>query len=197
MFTWQWWVAQTFVLIALALVIVSTQQKSAIRICFFKGVSTVFSCIGVCFLGQLSAIVLNAVGIARSALAIYFAYKPTLKHSIKATLTSTLMIILIALNIAFWQGYQSILCIVVGILSIIAYIQTNPKMIRIMVCTLSIISCIYYILIQSPMNAVIDMFGFISSLIGIIRIDLKNENSPDNKDNNLENKDDGNNYYGL
>lgn len=195
MFTWQWWVAQTFVLIALALVIVSTQQKSAIRICFFKGVSTVFSCIGVCFMGQLSAIVLNAVGIARSAMAIYFAYKPDLKHHIKVTLTSALMTILIALNIVFWQGLQSILCMVVGILSIIAYIQTNPKMIRIMVFSLSIISCIYYLLIQSPMNAVIDMFGFISSLIGIIRFDLKNENNPNNIDEILENNTDENDHY--
>ena len=61
MFTWQWWVCQSFVLIALVLVIFSTQQKTALKLNIYKGISTLFSLIGLCFLGQPSAIILNAI----------------------------------------------------------------------------------------------------------------------------------------
>lgn len=180
MFTWQWWVSQAFVLVALILVIFSTQQRTALKINIYKGISTVFSLIGLCFIGQPSAIILNAVGVLRSIMVITFGLKPNINKYVKYSLVSALLLLLVILNIVFWQSFYNILSIIIAGTLILTYIQTNPRTIRTMVCGVSIVSAIYYTMIKSPMNSIIDLIGFTSSLIGIFRIDMKMNNCSSN-----------------
>lgn len=173
MFTWQWWVCQSFVLIALVLVVISTQQRTALKLNIYKGISTFFSFIGLCFLGQPSAIILNGVGVLRSIMVIAFGIKPNVNKRLKYSLVSALLALLVILNIVFWQSFYNLLSIIIAGTLIITYIQRDAKTIRTMVCGVSIVSAIYYTLIQSPMNAIIDLIGFMSSIVGIFRIDMK------------------------
>ena len=113
---------------------------------------------------------------------------------------SILIIILISLNIIFWVSYQNILSTIIGISMIVVYMQKNPKTIRTMLCAVSIFSSFYYALIGSPMNAVIDLFGFISSLVGLVRIDLHHGGKAKTVvDNNAKETDEDidTDYYGL
>ena len=150
-------------------------HNSNSKLNIYKGISTLFSLIGLCFLGQPSAIILNAIGVLRSSMVIAFGLKPDINKKLKYSLVSTLIIILITLNIVFWQGFYTILSILIGSTLIITYIQKDAYTIRTMVCGVSIVSAIYYTLIQSPLNAIIDLIGFMSSIIGIFRLDLKSK----------------------
>ena len=173
MFTWQWWIAQTFVFIALLFAIVSTQQKTIFKISLYKGISTLVSFCGLCFLGSIPALILNGISVLRSVMVMFFIYKPEIKKIEKYGLTSALFVLLVILNIIFWENIYNLFGILIATALILTYIQSNPKTLRIMVCCVSLFSAIFYLLLQSPMNAIIDLFGCCSALVGIFRIDLK------------------------
>lgn len=199
MFTWQWWVAQTFVFIALIFVIISTQQKTLIKISAYKGISTLISFFGLCFLGQIPAIILNGISVLRSIMVMFFIYHPNLKKQTKCLLTCSLLVILVTLNILLWENIYNLFSILIATALIFTYIQKNPHTLRIMICIVSLFSAVFYLLIQSPMNCVIDLFGCCSALVGIFRIDLKkqtesNTNANVEKDNLEDNND--TDYYG-
>lgn len=81
--TWQWIVNQIFAFIGLIFVIFSFQQKSTKKLIILRNFATGFVFIGLCFLGNISAIIFCGAGVIRNLVSLYFAYKPNSKKSVK------------------------------------------------------------------------------------------------------------------
>jgi hypothetical protein len=173
LFTWQWWVSQIFAALCLFCIVVSMQQKKRVTILTWNLIGTVFALTSVTFLWSFSAMILVGVATVRCITSLLFAiYLNTPKWVFYVT-NCVLATAIIALNIVFWQGYLSILSMIVGIGFIISYMQTTPKNIRRTIVPIRIISTIYYFLLFAPVNAVIELTALASAIIGIIRFDTK------------------------
>lgn len=174
--SWQWWVAQAFAFICLIFVVVSNQQKTTKRLIWFRNIATGFNFIGLCFLGQLSAIIMCGAGVIRNAVSLYFAYKPDTKNFVKVIAGCLIIALLIVLNIIFWKNLYNLYSILLGALLVVTFLQRKPKTIRILALVAETFSIIYYALLLTPINVVIEVFGFVSALVGIIRLDIKKKN---------------------
>ena len=80
---------------------------------------------------------------------------------------------IVVLNIIYWNNLLNLYSIVLGTLNIITFMQTKASTIRKYSVVTGILSIIYYILLNSPINAITDTVGLISTIIGIIRLDVK------------------------
>ncbi len=168
-----WWISQSFALLGLIFVIISFQQKGSLKIILFRCIATSFVLGGTFFLGEISVILMCAVGLTRGLTALYFAYKPNTKQWIKYIVGGILFTVLISLNIVFWKNYLNIFSMLVGGGLIIAFFQKDPKLIRILGFILSLLGAVYYGLLFSPINIIVDIVAAISALVGIIRFDVK------------------------
>lgn len=171
--SWQWIVSQVFAFICLIFVVISFQQKDSKKLIILRNIATLFVFIGICFLGNVSAIIFCGVGVIRNLLALYFAYKPNANKIYKYIASVILAILLIILNIIYWNNYLNIFSIVIGIMAIITFMQTKSSVIRKLSVFLEIISIIYYAILLSPINVIIEVASLVSVIIGIIRLDRK------------------------
>ena len=171
--TWQWIVSQVFAFIGLVFVTISYQQKESTKLLLFRNIATLFVFIGLCFLGNVSAIIFCGAGIFRNLLALYFAYKPDTNKMIKYVVSGLLAVLIIVLNVIFWKNLFNLFSIVLGIMAIITFMQTKSSVIRKLSVVLEIMSITYYGLLLSPTNVIIEIIGLISAIIGIIRLDIK------------------------
>ena len=173
--TWQWITNQVFAFVGLVFVVISYQQKDSKRLLIYRNLATLFIFIGLCFLGNVSAIIFCGTGIIRNLISLYFAYKPNAKTILKYTSSSILILLIILLNLIYWKNYFNLFSIVIGILAIIALMQKKAFTIRKISVIGEILAIIYYALLLSPGNVIIELVGLISAIIGIIRVDLKKE----------------------
>ena len=171
--TWQWVVSQIFAFVGLVFVTISYQQKESTKLLLFRNVATLFVFIGLCFLGNISAIIFCGAGIFRNLLALYFAYKPDTNKMVKYVVSGLLAVLIIVLNIVFWKNYFNLFSIFLGILAIVTFMQSKASVIRKLSVALEICSITYYGLLLSPTNVIIEIIGLISAIIGIIRLDIK------------------------
>ena len=169
----QWIISQCFAFIALIFVIISFQQKEAKKLIILRNFATLFVFIGLCVLGNISAIIFCGAGVIRNLITLYFAYKPNTKKIIKYIASILLVILIVVLNIIYWNNLLNLYSIVLGTLNIITFMQTKASTIRKYSVVTGILSIIYYILLNSPINAITDTVGLISTIIGIIRLDVK------------------------
>lgn len=180
--TWQWFVSQGFALVALIFIVIANQQKNTLKYVWIYNFGTLSIFASVLFLGDVSAIILNAMGIIRGIIAIYFAYKPNTKPLVKTTTGVIIVIMLIVLNIVFWTNYLSIFSMVIGTLLVVTFLQNSPKLIRRWMVLTEILLVTYYIILLSPISVALELFGLISTVVGIIRLDLhKNNNQNTNE----------------
>ena len=63
--SWQWCVAQGFALVGLILVIISFQKKEAKQLLWYRISATSVVLVGLCFLGEVSAIIMCGAGVVR------------------------------------------------------------------------------------------------------------------------------------
>ena len=179
--SWQWWVAQGFAFVGLVLVVISMQQKTSKGILWYRNFATASVTVGVCFLGEISAIIMCGAGMIRNAVSLVFAYKPNTSRFWRWGTSGILIALLISLNIVFWTGYLNIISMVLGISLVITFMQKKPSTIRALSVGMEIISIVYYSLLLSPINVGIEVFGLISAIVGIVRLDIKRkvkENMP-------------------
>ena len=106
--TWQWIVSQIFAFIGLVFVVISFQQKSSVKLLIFRNIATLFVFIGLCFLGNVSAIIFCGVGAIRNLVALYFAYKPDSSKILKYILSGLLILTLVVLNIIYWKNLYNL-----------------------------------------------------------------------------------------
>lgn len=171
--TWQWVVNQIFAFIGLIFVIISFQQKSTKKLLFLRNFATVFVFIGLCFLGNISAIIFCGAGVIRNLVSLYFAYKPDTKKIIKYIASILIVLLLITLNIIYWNNLYNLYSIMLGTLAVITFMQEKSSTIRKLSVVNEILSITYYALLISPTNIIIEVVGLISAIIGIIRLDIK------------------------
>ena len=170
--TWQWWLSQFFATISLIFLVISFQQVTSKRILIFKMFSTFAALIGTIFLGNISAVILCSVGAYRNVIGLYFAYHPTTPKKVRYGTRISVLVMLVFFNILFWVNYTNILSIILGILCLLTYIQRHPEKIRRYAIVAHIMGIIYYIILVSPMNITIEVFGMTSVIIGILRFDI-------------------------
>lgn len=173
--SWQWYVSQALALVGLVFVVISTQQKSTKKYILFYTIATVVVVIGLCFLGETSALILSGAGIIRNIISLYFACNENANKKIKWVAVSFVLVLIVGLNIVFWQNYLNILSILVGVLLVVCFIQKTPSLMRKWMVVAEIVSIVYYSLLLAPMNVAIEVFGLVSAIVGIIRLDLKRE----------------------
>ena len=171
--TWQWIVNQIFAFIGLIFVIISFQQKSTKKLLFLRNFATGFVFIGLCFLGNISAIIFCGAGVIRNLVSLYFAYKPNTKKTIKYIASILIVLLLITLNIIYWNNLYNLYSIMLGTLAVITFMQEKSSTIRKLSVVNEILSITYYTLLMSPTNIIIEVVGLIRAIVGIIRLDIK------------------------
>lgn len=174
-FTWQWITSQVFAFIGLIFVVISFQQKSTKKLLILRNISTIFVIIGHCFLGNPSAIIFSSVGELRNLMTLYFAIKPETKKIIKYIGASFIVLLLIVLNVIFWKDFYNLYSILLGTFAVITFMQKKASTIRKFSVVAEIAAIVYYSLLVSPTNVLIEVMGLISIIIGIIRLDLKKQ----------------------
>lgn len=174
--TWQWVVNQICAFIGLLFVVWSFQQKSTIKLIFLRNFATLFVFIGLCFLGNIPAIIMCSAGILRNLVTLYFAFKPESKKSIKYAASMVIVLLLVILNIIFWKNWYNLYSIVLGSLAVFTFMQERASLIRKLSVIFEILSILYYALLLSPVNVVIETVGLVSAVVGIIRLDLRKNN---------------------
>jgi hypothetical protein len=170
---WYWWVSQAIVIVSIFFEIVAMQQKTRIAILWYRSVSVVLILTSVILIGNVSAIILMSIGVARNAVALILAYKPKTPRWIKLTAGLLLIAALIALNIIFWTGWLSVMSMVIGTGYIIAFLQEKPANVRKFTFFTAIPDVVYFSIIIAPVNAIRVLLMGTSALIGIIRHDIK------------------------
>ena len=173
--TWQWVVNQIFAFIGLIFVIFSFQQKSTKKLIILRNFATGFVFIGLCFLGNISAIIFCGAGVIRNLVSLYFAYKPNSKKSIKYLASLLIIMLLVILNIIYWKNLYNLFSMILGIFAVITFMQEKAATIRKLSVVSEILSITYYSLLLSPTNIIIEIVGLISAIVGIVRIDLKKD----------------------
>ena len=173
--TLEWILNQVFAFIGLLFVVISYQQKESKKLLIFRNLATLFVFIGLIIYGNTSAIIFCGVGALRNLVALYFSYKPDTKKLYKYVSSTILVILLLVLNIIYWNNYLNIFSIVIGVLAIITFMQTKASAIRKLSVILEIFSITYYGLLLTPTNVIIEIIGLTSAIIGIIRLDIKKE----------------------
>ena len=113
-------------------------------------------------------------GVIRNLITLIIAKKNITNKNVKLIWSILIILLIIILNIIYWSNYLNILSIVVGICNVVTFMQSSAKKMRYYSVVSEIISIIYFGLLLSPVNIVIECTGLISAIIGIIRLDKKN-----------------------
>ena len=174
MITMNWLINQSFALVGLIFLVISFQQKTTYKILLFRNFATLSIFIGLCFLGNISAIIMCGAGVIRNLITLIIAKKNITNKNVKLIWSIFIILLIIILNIIYWSNYLNILSIVVGICNVVTFMQSSAKKMRYYSVVSEIISIIYFGLLLSPVNIVIECTGLISAIIGIIRLDKKN-----------------------
>ena len=171
----QWYISQAFAFIGLIFIVISNQQKSTKKYIWLYTIATLAVVIGLAINGEISALILCVAGIIRNITSLIFAYYPNTKNSIKIVSTIFVLSLIVVLNIIFWQNYLNLLSILVGTLLVICFLQKTPKLMRRWMVVTEIVSIVYYSLLLLPINVAIELFGLISAIVGIVRLDLNKQ----------------------
>lgn len=172
--TWQWWVCQAFSTASIIFCITAMQQKKRTDILWHRSIFSLLLFGGVCFLGNLPAMIMIGVGFLRNLVLLILSFKTNLSILIKWSIFVALAVSLIVLNIIFWENYLSLLSIAVGLAFLTAFIQTKPVNIRRVSIVAASLAIVFYILSFLPVNALINLSVLISSIVGLVRLDKKN-----------------------
>ena len=171
--SFNWVISQMLAFISLVFVIISFQQKGAVKLIIFRNIATFFSFVGLCFLGNISAIIMCGAGVIRNLTSLYFITRDKVNKNIKLLASVFIVILLIILNIIYWKDIYNIFSIVVGTMNVVTFMQENAKLIRKFSVVSGTFATIYCLLIYSPINALIELLGLVSAIVGIIRLDVK------------------------
>ena len=168
-----WIISQLFAFVGLLFVIASFQQKNTKKLLILRNIATFFVFAGLCFLGNISATIMCGAGVVRNLTSLYFAYNPKTKKSIKVLASCFIVLLLVGLNIYYWNNWLNIISILVGTLNVIAFMQEKASTIRKLSILSEVVAITYYVLLLSPINMIIEVFGLVSAIVGIFRLDRK------------------------
>ena len=170
---WQWWVSQAFALISIIFCITAMQQKKRTNILWHRSLYSLLLFAGVCFLGEISAMIMVGVGFLRTFVLLLLSYRTKNSDTLNWVVFALLATVLVVLNFIFWENYLNILGIAVGLTFLFAFIQEKPATIRRVSIAAASIAIVFYTLLFSPVNALINLAVLISSIVGLFRLDKK------------------------
>jgi len=171
---WQWWVSQALATVSVIFCITAMQQKTTTNMLWHRTIYSLLIFGGGCFLGKLPAMIMMGVAFVRNGVLLGLSYKgEKVSKLLKWSIFGVLAASLIALNIVFWENLLSALSIVVGLAFLTAFIQSKPVNVRRVSIGASLLAIVFYILVFSPVNAVINVAVLISSIVGLVRFDKK------------------------
>ena len=127
---------------------------------------------GLCFLGNISAIIFCGAGVIRNLVSLYFAYKPDTKKIVKYIASLLIVILLVILNIIYWKNLYNLFSIILGAFLVFTFMQEKAATIRKLSVIAEILSITYYAILLSPTNVIIEIIGLVSAIVGIVRLDL-------------------------
>jgi len=168
---WKWWVSQGFAAVSIIFCITAMQQKKTTGILWHRTIYSLLIFAGGCFLGKVPAMIMMGVAFLRNTVLLGVSYKSDLSRIWKWSIFAFLAVTLIALNAIFWENLLSILSIAVGLAFLTAFIQSKPVNMRRVSIGAALIAVVFYTLVFSPVNVFINIAVFISSIVGIVRLD--------------------------
>jgi len=171
--TWQWWVSQIFAIVSIIFCVSAMQQTKTTGMLWHRTIYSLLIFAGGVFLGKLPAMIMMGVAFVRNFILLGLAYKTKISQPLKWSVFAALAASLVALNIIFWENVLSILSIAVGIAFLIAFIQVKPANVRRVSIVAASLSIVFYILVFSPVNAVINVAVLVSSCVGLARYDRR------------------------
>ena len=169
--TWMWWVSQGFALVSIIFCVSAMQQKTTTDILWHRTIYALLIFGGGVFLGKLPAMIMMGVGFIRSLILLVLSYQPQTPQMIKRLIYAALAVSLVVLNIVFWENFLSLLSIAVGLAFLTAFIQPKPVNVRRVSIVAAGLAIAFYIMMFSPVNAVINLAVLISSIVGLARLD--------------------------
>lgn len=172
--TWQWWVAQALATVSIIFAFTAMQQKKTSDILWHRSIYALLVFAGGVFLGKASVMIMLGVAFLRNLILLFLSYRNSSKAAfkkIKWMIFIGLAASLIALNIIFWENYLSLLSMADGLIFLTAFIQTEPVNVRRISIVGASTSIVFFVLIFSPVNVVINLAVLISSIMGLLKID--------------------------
>jgi hypothetical protein len=175
--TWPWWVSQVFALVGMVFCITAMQQQKTTSMLWHRSIYSLLIFFGVCFLGQLSAIVLTGVAFVRNIVLLVLSKHEKVSKETRVSIFIILALSLILLNLWFWENYLSFLSIALGLAYLTAFAQSKPASVRKISLLAASIAIVFYTLIFSPVNVLINIAVLVSAIVGLRRFDRKNVNA--------------------
>ena len=171
--SWQWYVSQGLTNVAIIFCITAMQKTKLTDMLWHRSLYSLLLFAGVCFLGELPAMIMIGIGFVRTLVLLILSYKENATQRTRVIIFVTLALALIGLNIGFWEGWLSALSIAVGILFLLAFIQTQSKNVRRVTIVASSVAIVFYLLSFMLVNALINLAVLISTIVGILRLDKR------------------------
>ncbi len=160
--------------IAMAIIVISYQQKTHKNILLFQMVSGLLFTVHFLLLGAYTGAIMNLLGALRSLV-----YSNREKKFTSSVIWPILFTIGFAVSgILTWDGWISVVPLIAMIMSSIVLWIENPKINRALSIPTSTCWLVYNIKITEPSYAGIatEIFVLTSIIIGIIRLDIKKKN---------------------
>jgi hypothetical protein len=179
---WNWWVAQVFAVIGIVFIVTSMQMKTRKAIVWHRAVAGMALAVHNIFLFVIPAIILSVIIVLRTILTVSLVYKTNTKNSTKVIWCVFLFALCITLNAIFWQGVSSAIGMTVSCLYVLAYVLSKPFHIRIVSCLGDSVALIFFAIIFSPALLVKNVLGVSSSIVGIVRHDIRKKSVPQSEE---------------
>ena len=173
----KFWIATGIGVLGMIACIMIFQQTERKKMLIWKMIADTLWMIQYILLGAYGGVGTTAVAILRGA--VFLKWDPRQKGG-KLVLTGFL-IIAIVVGLLIWRNAFNLFSMSASIIAIISFWIGNPKLSRILAFPISTSMLIYDVAYLSIMGIFNESFSMISSLIGIVRHDMK-KNTPAKED---------------
>lgn len=163
---------QVIGIIAMLFSVFSFQMNKHKHIMIMQILATAFFGVQYFMLGAFTGAAMDAVGCIRS----FVFYHKDKKWAQSPIWIGVFIAAFILFGIFTWQGPKSLLMILAMILNTFSFSFTKPKLVRSTILVSSPLLLIYNILTGSIGGVINEAFVEISSIVGIIRYDIKKKN---------------------
>ena len=161
--------AQIFGMLGATAMIISSWQKERKRILFFLLFDNIFYFIQYVLLNAYTGAYTNIIGLIR----LYLFSKKGKNNFFKKNYVLYIIILLyILIGVLTYENYSSIFPVISSVIYAIVLWQDNPKYIRIGTSIMLFMWCLYNLLVHAYVGALSEGIMFISSILGIIKIDI-------------------------
>lgn len=170
----KFWIATGIGVLGMAACIMIFQQTERKKMLIWKMIADSLWLIQYVLLGAYGGVGTTAVAVLRGA--VFLKWDPRQKGG-KLVLTAFL-IISVAVGLLTWKNAFNLFSMAASVIAIVSFWIGNPKLSRILAFPISTSMLIYDVAYLSIMGIFNESFSMISSLIGIIRHDVKKISAP-------------------